>query len=400
MSLAIKNFFVVHKSGRVYFSKNCEFVLTAFTAFLAAHLRVAPSQTDHGNPLDPSLVLGFSSSVSNFSLTLLGEEIKEVISSKGRIIYKEYGDFMFVAHSDLQAGSTAVQAVLRDVGAMFEFLFGSYEYWDEDFFDLKGAQDIISMYFGKITQDPSMVVGGINQIHLDAHIIERIDRLISFLESQDGVCGNGTMLMLGDSCLFSRFDLAETRKILQYNKARPLGASTVRYTPVFCNNAWHNLYMVRINNYILAVLTFIDKSYDSIVRKIDEFRISFVQSRLEIPIEEPPILLRLFAKRETLAMLYHNIQTGHTIFPQLRPGPDVQQKEILNTFWAFFYNASSTLKIPGVAEFSITRDQYRFYARLDGVHKLYILFATDAVSSDSVPSIASETLKNVRAYAV
>ncbi|KAJ3005885.1 UNVERIFIED_CONTAM: hypothetical protein HDU68_004361, partial [Siphonaria sp. JEL0065] len=353
----------------------------------------------HGNALDPSLVLGFSSSVSNFSHTLLGEEIKEVISSKGRIIYKEYGDFMFVAHSDLQAGSTAIQAILRDVGSIFEFLFGTHDFWDEDFFDLKGAQDIVGMYFGKIAQDPSMVVGGINQIYLEPNIVERLDRLITFLESQEGVCGNGTMLILGDSALYSRFDLPETRKILQYNKARPLGPATVRYTPVYCNNAWHNLYLVRINSYILAVMTFIDKSYESIATKIDEFRISFVQSRLEIPVEEPPILLRLFAKRETLAMLYHNIQTGNTIFPQLRPGPDVQQKEILSSFWGFFYNASSTLKIPGVSEFSIAKDQYRFYARSEGVHKLYVLFSTDAVSAESVPSIAGEILKNVRGYA-
>ncbi|KAJ3074851.1 hypothetical protein HDU98_010031 [Podochytrium sp. JEL0797] len=373
----IHNFFVVHKSGRIYFSKNY-----------------------HGNALDPSLVLGFSSSVSNFSHTLLGEEVKEVISSKGRIIYKEYGDFMFVAHSDLQSGSTAIQAVLRDVGAMFEFLFGTHEHWDEDFFDLKGAQDIVSMYFGKITQDPSMIVGGINQIYLEPHIIERLDRLISFLESQDGVCGNGTMLILGESALYSRFELPETRKILQYNKARPLNASTVRYTPVFCNGAWHNLYLVRIHSYVLAVMTFIDKTYDSIAAKIDEFRVSFVQSRLEIPIEEPPVLLRLFAKRETLCMLYHNIQTGHAIFPQLRPGPDVQQKEILNSFWTFFYTASATLKVPGVSEFSLTKDQYRFYARSEGVHKLYILFSTDAVSSESVPSIASDILKSVGSYGV
>ncbi|KAJ3110017.1 hypothetical protein HK100_003176 [Physocladia obscura] len=353
---------------------------------------------NHGNSLDTGH-------------TLLGEEIKEVVSSKGRIFYKEYGEFLFVAHSDLQAGSTAIQAILRDVGSMFEFLFGSYEHWDEDFFDLKGAQDIVGMYFGKATQDPSMVVGGINQVKdkekfsfiilpqlnilyaqkiiLEHSIVERLDRLVAFLESQDGVCGNGTLLMLGDSALYTRFDLADTRKILQYVKARPLGPATVRFTPVFCNHAWHNLYLVRINSYVLAVLTYIDKSYDSISSKIEEFRIAFVQSRLEIPIEEPPILLRLFAKRETLAMLYHNIQTGHTIFPQLRPGPDVQQKEILRSFWGFFYNASSTLRIPGVSEFSITRDQYRFYAR----------FATDAVSSESVQAIANEIMKNVRGYA-
>jgi hypothetical protein len=38
-------------------------------------------------------------------------------------------------------------------------------------------------------------------------------------------------------------------------------------------------------------------------------------------------------------MLYHNIKSGNTVFPQLRPGPEVQQKEILSTFWNFFAEA-------------------------------------------------------------
>lgn len=74
--------------------------------------------------------------------------------------------------------------------------------------------------------------------------------------------------------------------------------------------------------------------------------------------QEPPVLLRLFAKRETLAMLYHNIKTGQTIFPLLRPGPDIQQKEIMDSFWSFF---SSNLQVPGLNQFSLCKDQYRFY---------------------------------------
>ncbi|KAJ3410574.1 hypothetical protein HDV05_003642 [Chytridiales sp. JEL 0842] len=374
---AIQNFFVLHKSGRTYFSRNFQ-----------------------GEALDESLVVGFSSSVSNFCRTLLGEDIKEVVSAKGRIIYKEYGDFVFVAQSDLQTGSTAIQAILKDVGSMCEFLFGSHEFWDEDFFDLRGAQDIISMYFMKVSQDPSIVVGGVSQIFLEPDIHERLDKLVAFLESQEGVCGNGTMLILGDSVLYSRFDLHETRMILQFHKARPLGSNSIRYTPVYCNKSWHNLYMIRLQSYVLVLLTFIDKPFEPLQKKIDEFRISFVQSRLEIPIEEPPILLRLFAKRETLAMLYHNIKTGCTIFPQLRPGPEVQQKEILSTFWNFFCEGSTSLKTPGVTEFSTCRDQYRFYARSEGVHKLYILLATESVSSEAVPSIATETLKNLKTFSL
>ncbi|KAJ3214930.1 hypothetical protein HDU67_001018, partial [Dinochytrium kinnereticum] len=291
--------------------------------------------------LEEFLVVGFSSSISNFCKTLLGEDIKEVVYQRGKIVFKEYGDFIFVVHADIQTASTAIQAILRDVGAMCEFLFGSHDYWDEDFFDLKGAQDIVGMYFVKVVQDPTMVVGGVNQIFLEPDIHERLDKLVAFLESHEGVCGNGTMLILGDSVLYSRFGLHETRmviisihlhlSIILNRVSVPLGSTSVRYTPVFCNSAWHNLYMIRLQNYVLVILAYIDKSFESIQKKVEEFKISVIQSRLEIPAEEPPILLRLFAKRETLAMLYHNIKTGCTVFPQLRPGPEVQQREIMNT---------------------------------------------------------------------
>ncbi|KAJ3121301.1 hypothetical protein HK098_003790 [Nowakowskiella sp. JEL0407] len=140
-------------------------------------------------------------------------------------------------------------------------------------------------------------------------------------------------------------------------------------------------------------MSFIDKPYAQLQKKIEEFRISLIQSRLEIPTEEPPVLLRQFARRETLALLYHNIKTGTTIFPQLRPGPEVQQTEMMQTFWGFFCDANTALRIPGVSEFGITRDQYRFYVRSEGVHKLYMLFATESVSSESVAAIATDVLK-------
>ncbi|KAI9339442.1 hypothetical protein DFJ73DRAFT_846630 [Zopfochytrium polystomum] len=372
----VHNFFVLHKAGQIYFAKNFS-----------------------GDPLDQSLILGFSSALSNFCVTLLGDEVREVIAQKGRIVYREYGQFLFVAHSNLQTGSGAIQAVLKDVGSMCEFLFGSCEFWDEDFFDLRGAQDIISTYFSKLAHDPSAVVGGVNQIFLDQDVHDRLDRLISFLESQDGVCGSGTMLILGESVLYSRFDLHETRMILQYHRTRPLGPYSVRYSPVYSSGAWHNLYLVRLQSYVLVVMAYIDKPFEPIRKKIDEFRVSFIQSRLEIPVEEPPILLRLFAKRETLALLYHNIKTGSTILPQLRPGPEVQQKEIMSSFWSFFSDASASLRTPGVTEFSICQDQYRFHARSEGVHKLFVLMSTEAVTSEQVPSIMADILKNVRTFA-
>ncbi len=59
----------------------------------------------------------------------------------------------------------------------------------------------------------------------------------------------------------------------------------VRYTPVFTGGAWQNMYMVRIQNYILVVMTFITTSYAKLEAKINNFKLSFIQSRLEIPTE-------------------------------------------------------------------------------------------------------------------
>ena len=78
--------------------------------------------------------------------------------------------------------------------------------------------------------------------------------------------------------------------------------------------------MVKLQNYVLVIMTYIQTAYVRLEKRINDFRMNFVQSRLEIPTEEPQVLLRLYAKRETLAMLYHNIKTGNVIFPQLRPG--------------------------------------------------------------------------------
>jgi hypothetical protein len=61
-------------------------------------------------------------------------------------------------------------------------------------------------------------------------------------------------------------------------------------------------------------------------------------------------------------LLYHNLKTGITIFPSLRAAPETQQTELINTFWTFFSDAGLSLRLPGVQEFSVVKDRYRFYA--------------------------------------
>jgi hypothetical protein len=51
---------------------------------------------------------------------------------------------------------------------------------------------------------------------MEADLSERLDKLLAFMESVDGVCGNGTMLILGNSVLHSRFQLSETRLVIKW----------------------------------------------------------------------------------------------------------------------------------------------------------------------------------------
>ena len=60
---------------------------------------------------------------------------------------------------------------------------------------------------------------------------------------------------------------------------------SIRYTPVFTSGAWHNLYIIRIHNYIMIAQTFIDKPFSMIQNKVHEFQSILVQSGLELPLE-------------------------------------------------------------------------------------------------------------------
>lgn len=95
--MILNNLYIVYKPGRIFYSKNFK-----------------------GSELDNALVLGFSSAASNFTKTLLSQDIREVLTEKSRVVYRDFSDFTFVAHADFSIGSSAVQSLLKDLGGLCE----------------------------------------------------------------------------------------------------------------------------------------------------------------------------------------------------------------------------------------------------------------------------------------
>ncbi|KAJ3306108.1 hypothetical protein HDV03_000342 [Kappamyces sp. JEL0829] len=276
-------------------------------------------------------------------------------------------------------------------------LFGPARLWDAEgqILDISGAHDLLTTYFTRPSLDAFVVTAGINRAFLAADVSERLDKLLGSLETHQHICGNGTMLTCGGSVIHSRMPHDETRKILQFLKARPLGAASIRFTPVYTADGWHTLYCIRLQTFVLSVLCHMEVPLTAISTSVNVFESALIQSRLDLPAEEAPVLLRLFVKRETLALLYNNAKTQTTIFPSLRPGTDAQHKEILEEFWSFYGDASIHLNSTGVTEYSAVRDVYRFYCRSEGLHKIYLLFANESLASE--PSqIASEALRSLK----
>ena len=93
------------------------------------------------------------------------------------------------------------------------------------------------------------------------------------------------MLSLGSSIVHSRLPLNDTKRIVQFLKARPLGGASVRYTPIYTNDGWHTLYCVRIQSFVLSILCYMEVPLSSIQSQISLFETALTQSRLDLPAE-------------------------------------------------------------------------------------------------------------------
>jgi hypothetical protein len=92
-----KNLYLIHRSGKILFSKNFA-----------------------GEKLDPSFVTVFASSVSNFCKTLVKDDVRDISTAGARIFIRSIGEFIMLVHCDLIVGAGIVQTLIKELVDILE----------------------------------------------------------------------------------------------------------------------------------------------------------------------------------------------------------------------------------------------------------------------------------------
>ena len=345
-----------------------------------------------------------TASVQDYTSTLLRADLRELVTSQNRWLFQSHGLYHFIISAPLTVGSSLLIALIRDLISLLECTYGPPEAWDKQNMNAKQAGDMLDGYLSKCSLNPSLLLGGIHQpVFLDMDTQVRLNSLLTALESAEGVYGNSTLLFLSSSSvLYSRLTPSETHVLQLWHQLRPLGQDEqVRHVPVFTQGSWKRVVMCRVHgSYVVCMLTHMDAPLQQFDTTLNEFKSNLFYARIELPMEPPVMALRLFAKRETLCMLYRNTKTQVVVMPVLRPGPEMLHKEIQGCFWRCFCDAMQSMQVAmvqgsgtTVTEYSCVRDGYRFYTKVDGVHQLFLLLG--GTSLDQVAGVYKDVLKSV-----
>eukprot|EP01135_Chromosphaera_perkinsii_P003155 Nk52_evm44s236 gene=Nk52_evmTU44s236 len=347
-------------------------------------------------PLDVDLLVGFFSSVSTFTQGLVNQGLKKVCMETTKFLYLDAGNVLFVSHCDIDDSDRVIESSMKGFLDLCVLFFGPANKWDEGFLALDGFSDILDAHFERCMNDPASLVDGIEQILFDSHSKDKLDMLLNAIEDCELVSNNGSMLVLNDKVIHSRFPTQETACLLNYIRARSMGSLTVKYSSIFLKNHWCSLYFIRVESAILVIQADVKAQFKDLVPIIQSFEVSLHDSSVHIPSEEPMVLLRHFATRDTLAFIYYNTRSCITVSPEFRQAPDTEKKLLLKAFWWLFSEVAPLIKRHGISSVTMSRDAYRLHAFEDGIHNLYVLFSED-VPLESIETLSHDILRKVQA---
>ncbi|RKO97199.1 hypothetical protein CXG81DRAFT_18332 [Caulochytrium protostelioides] len=349
--------------------------------------------------LDTTLLASVVVSVTSaFRSLQTNDAVQEIALHRTKFVFRQVETYIFVAITDPALASSLVSGLLTSATALCTLLCGPPADWAADHVVFNGFQDILTPLFTHLETDLTRLTLGVKHAFMDASARERVSRLLSHIEARDHVLNKATMLLVGHTVLASRFTLAETRTLTTLYAARPLVASPSRHTatavsivPVYLRDSWAQLVGCRLHGeYTLLVAAHMDASIDLLHPVLEACWQQLVSGRLELPLEETPLPLRLFAKRETLGLIYHNLRTGAALCPVLRPASALQHAAIRAALAAHFTAASARFeRQPGLSRIcDVSEGGLYNYAVAEGPHRLFLVVSLEGsdggLTADSV----------------
>ena len=308
-------------------------------------------QGDGAKALDSSALSSFSSALSAFRGTIRAADKRVPIASSGDhdahddgssggstaslqldgylFVTLTRGPVMLVAQSPVTDGRSLVGSRLSLVWKMFVFLRGDPSGSAEGEHSLSATasatssitagvsavEDVIKYVFLGGSPDNVAVAAGVRHAVVPEKTREKLDRTLQLLEDNDNI--HGALLSIGSSVLHSRASEAETRMITLYLAARPLGAVKMRTTPIYTDNQWTELVVLRFQSLTLATITSTVMDAAELAAMLDTFVEALQVAALRLPVDEPPVLLRHYAGHDTVTFLFQHNRSGSAVSPQL-----------------------------------------------------------------------------------
>ncbi len=238
---------------------------------------------------------------------------------------------------------------------------------------------------------------------------------------------------------------------VNYLLTRPMGTTKLKMTPVYSEKMWKNLVLLRLRSLTLGVLLSLTTTvscwksgeqstkilgrgkqgvetkirerdrkkererererenenarasltsacftkYEEISKMLDDFEERLQETAVQLPVEEPPVLLRHFTGQDTVAFVFTHNRSRFTIAPSPRPGPASEARKAMQTFHWFYSRASTVTAQAAISNLLLSHDGYSFHSKMEDDFNLHVLYA-DTVKMDDVEMLSNEIITNAR----
>lgn len=194
----------------------------------------------------------------------------------------ELGSLTLVAQGHEEESDVFLSEFLSDVADLLSFYLGEFAN-EQGTTHLSSVLDLVDGLLAQFRTDLGAFGRGVRWISIDRDCREQVDRMLAKLEENEEVLGSA--LLVGSHVLHGRLPQFDTRMIIHYLSMRPMGKKSMITLPIFSQESWKSLIVMRLRFGVLVVESTIVLPMIDIVPNLQKFEDSLVEANLPIPVE-------------------------------------------------------------------------------------------------------------------